>query len=406
MDLPRLISVDDHVIEPPDVWTTRLPDKYADVGPRVKREKGVRGRDGRWRADPDAPGAAWCDVWYYENLVWPMIRGFAQCGYESDDALNPITYDDMLPSAWQRAPRLVDMDRNHTDVSLCYPTITRFCGQIFLEQPDKELSLLAVQAYNDWMIHEWCGAERPARLIPLTLIPLWDVELAAQEVRRCADLNSYAIAFSESPPQIGLPSIFSGYWDPLFQACEETGTVVNMHIGSSSNVIAPALDAPRDMALCLTYVNSVLSLSDWLYSGLFERFPNLRIALAESQAGWIPFAVQRVDNSWKKGNEKWSESVGKAARRATVLPSSQVEGHIYACIFDDLEGLRNRAQIGMQHLLFETDFPHADSTFPHSAKTAEELVTSAGLSDDEIYQFLRGNAISLYRLDERYGIDR
>ncbi|MET0421889.1 MAG: amidohydrolase family protein [Acidimicrobiia bacterium] len=406
MELPRIISADDHVIEAPDVWTSRLPSKYVDRAPRVKREKGVMNRAaGGWNPDPDAPGAKWADVWYYETMVFPLIRGYAHSGYESDDALNLITYDDILPSTWKRAERFVDMDKNHTDVSLCYPSITRFCGQIFLEQEDKELSLLCVRAFNDWMIDEWCGTERPARLIPLTMIPLWDAELASEEIRRCADKGSHAVMFSECPPYLNLPSIYSGSWDPMFRACDETDTVINIHVGSSSNLISTAPDAPPDMGLCLTYVNSLLSLTDWLYSGVFELFPNLRVALAESQAGWIPFAAQRVDNTWKKGNEKWTESVAKATRRATVLPSSQLDGHIFACIFDDLEGLRNRDLIGMKHLLFETDFPHADSTFPHSLKTAEELVTMAGLNEQETYQFLRGNAIDLFKLDKYFGID-
>ena len=254
------------------------------------------------------------------------------------------------------------------------------------------------------MIDEWAGTTRPARIIPLTLIPLWDAELAAAEVRRCAGKGSHAIVFSECPPALKLPSIFSGYWDPMFRACDETDTVINIHVGSSSSRISTADDAPPDMTLCLTYVNSILAFSDWLYGGLFEEFTNLKVAMAESQAGWMPFAAERVDNTWKKGNEKWTASVAKAVRRATELPSSKVQGHIFACIFDDLEGLKNRDTIGMKQLLFETDFPHADSTYPNSAKTAADMVAAAGLSEDEIYQFVRGNAIELYGLDNYFGV--
>jgi predicted TIM-barrel fold metal-dependent hydrolase len=404
MELPKMISVDDHVLEPPDMWLNRLPAKYKDRAPRVKREKGAVVPAKGWVVDDDAPGARHADVWYYDDMVWPLIRGYAHSGFENEDALRPITYDEVLPSTWQRAPRLVDMDRNHTDVSLCYPSITRFCGQIFLEREDKELALLGVKAFNDWIIDEWCGPERPARLIPLTLIPLWDPELAAAEVRRCADKGSHSIAFSECPPYLNLPSIFSGHWDPLFQACDETDTVVNIHVGSSSNLISTASDMPPDMTLCLTYVNSMLAFTDWLYAGMFELFPNLKLVLAESQAGWMPFAAQRVDNTWLKGNEKWTESVGHAKRRAKELPSSKVEGHIFACIFDDLAGLKYRNDIGMKQLLFETDFPHADSTFPHSMKTALQMIEAAGLSETEIHQFVRGNAIELYKLDEYFGV--
>jgi predicted TIM-barrel fold metal-dependent hydrolase len=407
LDLPMVISVDDHVLEPPDLWTTRLPAKYKDRCPRVRREKGALiPEKGGWAHDPEIPGASWVDVWYYDDMVWPLMRGYAQSGFEDEDALKLITYDQVLPGTWQRDARLVDMDNNHTEATVCYPSITRFCGQIFLERDDKELALLALRAFNDWTIDEWAGTARPTRIIPLTLIPLWDATLAAKEVYRCANKGSHAIAFSECPPYLQLPSIFSGYWDPMFRACDETDTVINVHVGSSSNLISTASDAPRDMTLCLTYVNSMLTFSDWLYGGIFELFPGLKLALAESQAGWIPFAAERVDNTWKKGNEKWAETVATARRRATELPSSQVQGHVFACIFDDLEGLRNRDVIGMKQLLFETDYPHADSTFPHSIKTAEEMVAAAGLSEQEIYQFLRGNAIDLYGLDHYFGIEK
>ena len=117
-------------------------------------------------------------------------------------------------------------------------------GQTFLENGSRELSLACVRAYNDWMIEEWCGGDGAGHLIPLTLIPLWDAEQAADEVRRCASKGSFAITFSECPPHLGLPSIHSGYWNPLFAACQETDTVVNMHIGSSSRAPSTSDDAP------------------------------------------------------------------------------------------------------------------------------------------------------------------
>jgi predicted TIM-barrel fold metal-dependent hydrolase len=99
------------------------------------------------------------------------------------------------------------MDVNHVQSALCFPTFPRFCGQTFTEAKDRELGLLSVRAYNDWMVEEWCGPAARGRLIPLTLIPLWDAELAAQEVRRNASRGVRAVAFSEIPPHLGLPSV-------------------------------------------------------------------------------------------------------------------------------------------------------------------------------------------------------
>ena len=149
----------------------------------------------------------------------------------------------------------------------------RFCGQTFTEAKDKELAQACVLAYNDWMVEEWCGDSGGA-LIPLIIIPLWDVELAAAEVRRNAARGCHAVCFSEIPPHLGLPSIHSGYWDPLFEACEETDTVVCMHIGSSSRMPATSGDAPVAVAATLSFNNAMASLADWLFSGKLVKFPN------------------------------------------------------------------------------------------------------------------------------------
>jgi predicted TIM-barrel fold metal-dependent hydrolase len=353
---------------------------------------------GRWSTE--AEDGQWADVWYYDDMVRPVQRGLAQSGYDDEETSRPITYDDVLPGSYQRQARLQEMDRNHTDVSICFPSMSRFCGQTFLERKDKELALHCVQAYNDWMIDEWCGSERPARLVPLTLIPLWDAHLAAAEVRRCADKGSHAISFPEGPPALGLPSIYSSDWDPLFAACEETDTVLNLHVGSSSTRVTTAEDAPIDLAICFLFVNSQLAFADWLYSGVLERFRQLRMVLSEGQIGWMPYVLQRLDNTWRKcleGNQP-------AGRRATELPSSLMPGRVFGSIFDDLEGLRNRDAVGMGQIMIETDFPHKDSTYPHSEKVVAELVTAAGMNQTEIDQLVRGNAISVYGLDRYFGI--
>jgi predicted TIM-barrel fold metal-dependent hydrolase len=397
--LPRLISVDDHVLEPPDLWWSRLPRRLREDGPHVRREKGslLDALYGRWSQDDNGD---WCDVWYYADMVKPLQRGLAQSGFYDEETSRPITYDDVLPGAYERAARLEEMDRNHTDVSMCFPSVSRFCGQTFLERKDRGLARLCVEAYNDWMIDEWCGQGRPVRLVPLTLVPLWDAELAAAEVRRCAARGSHAVSFPEAPPALGLPSIYSDYWDPFFVACQETDTVLNLHVGSSSTRITTAPDAPIDLAICFLFVNSELAFADWLYSGAFELFPDLRVVLSEGQVGWMPFVAQRVDNTWTKcleGNQP-------SGRRAGRLPSESVAGHIFGSVFDDLQGLIAREQVGMERIMIETDFPHKDSTYPHSEKVVSELVAAAGLDARETEMLVRQNAIEVYGLDRYFGI--
>jgi predicted TIM-barrel fold metal-dependent hydrolase len=301
----------------------------------------------------------------------------------------------MRTGCYDAKERKKDFELNWVDGSLPFPTFPRFCGQTFTEAKDRDLGLACIYAYNDWMVEEWCG-DSGGLLIPLCIIPLWDAELAAAEVRRNAARGVHAVCFSEIPPHLGLPSIHSGYWDPFFRACEETSTVVCMHIGSSSRMPATSPDAPFIVSSTLTFSNAMGSMLDFIFSGTLERFPTLRIAYSEGQVGWMPYVLERADKLWA---ERSDNSFGTSLPHK---PSHYVE-RIYGCIFDDETGLRNRDAVGMDQICFETDYPHADSTFPHSKKVVEDICTQAGLDADERYKLLRGNAITAFGL-ERFGI--
>jgi predicted TIM-barrel fold metal-dependent hydrolase len=397
--LPKIISVDDHVVEPANLWQDRLPRKWREKGPRLERRVGsISWLSGAATfVENDGPGSRPADVWMYDDISWPMSRGFAQIG--SDDFAGQIvTYDEIVPGAFRQGDRLSDMDANGTQASLCFPTFSRFCGQTFLEASDRELALECVRIYNDWMIEDWCAGEGRGRLIPLTLIPLWDPHMAATEVRRCADKGSHAIAFSEQPAHLGLPSIHSGHWEPLLTACEETETVVNMHIGSSSKMPTTSPDAPNDVLMTINVENSMNAFVDWLLSGVLEQHRTLKVAFSEGQVGWIPFFLERMDNHWER-----SAQFGDLQERVPQRPSAYLPGRVYGCIFDDQHGLASRDAIGMSQIMIETDYPHADSTFPHSRETIEKLALAAGLSEHEVWQLVRGNAIECYGLN-RFGI--
>ncbi|CAB4960725.1 unannotated protein [freshwater metagenome] len=255
-----------------------------------------------------------------------------------------------------------------------------------------------MQAYNDWMIDEWGGGAGRGRLIPLTLIPLWDPQLAAAEVRRCAAKGSFAVAFCENPAKLRLPSIFTDHWDPFFAACEDTDTVVNMHIGSSSTFPLTSLDAPRAVTLALTYQGSAHALCDWLTCGVLERFGRMKIALSEGQVGWMPFLLEKLDAVWRD-RPKYGN-----IEQLPRTPSSYMAGRVYGAVFDDHIGLQLRHHIGMSQIMFEVDYPHGDSTWPRTKGVAESIIATAGLSEHETWQFLRGNAIECYGL-QRFGIE-
>ena len=395
--IPPIISVDDHVLEPPDLWERWLPSRYKDRGPRIIRAPYELRSDARspFRMAPTGPET---DFWVYEGLRAGILATLACAGTADEDIeRKPVSYEQMRPGCYDVTARLADMDINHVERSLCFPTFPRFCGQTFMEAADKDLALACVQAYNDWMVEEWCGDSR-GRLIPLCLIPLWDPALAAAEVRRNAGRGVRAVAFSELPSRLGLPSIHDAqrHWDPFFEAVDEIEGVICMHIGSSSSFLTTSDDAPTCVNYSIAAVNSQLSLTDWLFSGLLARFPRLKLAYSESQIGWMPYVFERVDHVWHHAN-----AYAEVPADLTEPPSSYVTGRVYGCFFEDDFGLEARAAVGIDQITFESDYPHQDSLWPRTREYAEQAMR--GLPHDDVVKIVRGNAIRMLSLPERLG---
>jgi predicted TIM-barrel fold metal-dependent hydrolase len=392
--LPWIISLDDHVVEPPTVWTDRLSAVDRLNGPRVVQDTcetivDPKTRDIRYIKGGDGPTMDW---WLYENIAKPVQRVVACAGIPIEEhTADPIAYADMRPGCFDPTARLKDMDLNHTERSLCFPYIPRFAGQMFLEAKDKELALRCVRAYNDWMIDEWC-ADSGGRLLPLTLVPLWDPFEAASEVRRNASRGCRAIAFTEMPHYLGLPSIHdpNRHWDPLFLACDETETVICMHIGSGSKMVELSPYAPRGALTTLTFNMAQVSMVEWLLSGVLVRFPRLKIVYSESQIGWIPFILERIDKVFY--HSAWAD----VDPIISEPPSTYVPGRVYGCFFDDETGLANRDAIGISQILFEIDYPHQDTTWPQTHRLLERMASL--LSSADLERVVRGNALELLRL--------
>ena len=393
-EIPLIVSVDDHVVEPPHLWQEWLPSKFKDRAPYVERHglaglKYVSGTTYDYELADDAPA---CDIWFYEGKMFPHKRHVASVGFERDDmTLSPITYDEMRPGCYEPVARVEDMVANHVEASLSFPTFPRFCGQTFAEAQDKELAEACVYAYNDFMVDEWCGDSGGA-LIPLTIVPLWDVELAAAEVRRNAERGVRAVTFSKIPAKLGLPTLHSGYWEPFFQACEDTGTVVCMHIGSSSQMPATSPDAPPAVAATLSFGNAMSSMSDFLFSGVLVRHPELILAYSEGQIGWIPYILERADDVWEE-HRAW----GGVRDVIPEPPSTYYYRQIYGCFFRDKHGLDSLDAVGVDNITFETDYPHTDSTWPHTKEVAEKMM--GHLPADVVHKIVRGNAIRMLGLD-------
>ena len=224
-------------------------------------------------------------------------------------------------------------------------------------------------------------------------MPLWDAHLAAAEVRRCAALGTKAITFTEMPSYLGLPSIHDPdrYWDPLWDACDETGTVLGLHIGSGSKMADVSPWAPRAANTTLTFANAQTSLVDWLLSGNLVRFPNLKIVYSEAQIGWMPFVLERLDKVWEHAEYAGIDPI------VTEPPSHYVAGHIWGSFFDDDTGVEQRDRIGVSQLVLEMDYPHQDSTWPDTPTILERLATQ--VSPEELEMIARTNALTMLGLD-------
>ena len=395
-ELPWVISVDDHVVEPPHVWADRLPAKMRHRGPRVVQDRcetiiEPHSKAARYMKGGEGPIVDW---WVYEDVLRPIPQVMACAGFPPESlTLEPLPFAEMRPGCFDREARLADMDLNHTERSLCFPTFPRFAGQLFLEAKDKTVALASVHAYNDWMVEEWCGPSN-GRLIPLCLVPLWDPQLAADEVRRNANRGCRAVAFTELPANLGLPSLHDSnrHWDPFLDACDETRTTINMHIGSGSRMPTTSTDAPSGVGIALTSLNAYMAMADWLLSGVLARFSHIKIAFSESQVGWMPFLLDRLDHLFIK-SRAWAD----LDPALTELPSRYVPGRVYGCFFDDMVGVDARYQIGIGQLVFETDYPHQDSTWPHTAALVARIAERVG--PQELEMLVRTNAIEMLGLD-------
>ena len=405
MPIPKIISVDDHVVEPSHVWQTWLPEKYREKGPRIERKRwgSFSLKPGAKYTNTEDPEGMWGDAWIFEDRLIYVHKRFVAIPLDATPdgditkfdrtkmVMEALTYDEMRPGCYDRDARMVEFERNWVDGSLPFPTFPRFCGQTFYEAEDKDLGLACVKAYNDWMVEEFCEPSEGVN-IPLCLMPLWDVELAAAEIRRNAERGVRAFCFSELPTRLGLPSIHTGHWDPVFAACNDTGVTLAMHIGSSSTDPIASPDSPAGVGGTLAFNNSMASMADYLFSGKLIEFPKLKLAYSEGQIGWIPYALERADTVWDQ-HDSWQHS----KERVPNPPSSYYYGRIFGCFTADRVGLKNLDLVGEDNICFETDYPHTDTTWPYSREYAEKMV--ADLDDAVAYKVLRGNAIKMLELD-------
>jgi predicted TIM-barrel fold metal-dependent hydrolase len=389
MAISWFVSVDDHLIEPARLWQERVPEAQREHAPHIVR-------------DGDS------EFWVYEDRQIVTTGLNAVAGKRREEfSPEPITYEDMRPGCYEPAERVADMDQGHVLSSLLFPSFPRYCGQVFHEAKDKELALACVRAWNDFILEELAG-DYPGRFIPMMIIPLWDPAAAVTEMQRTAALGAKSIAFSENPTKLGLPSIHTDYWDPVFAFADEAGLVLSMHVGSSSNLIRTSDDMPTLAFMAYSAAaNQAGTLLDWLFSGKFERFSGLKIALSEGSIGWIPYFLERAEQVVDK-QRFWASRFdinmnpnhvrGEAKSTSTFDLDTDVRqlfrDHVFGTFIDDQAGIRLLDVIGEDNVMLECDYPHSDSTWPDSVELANKWL--AHLPDDVQHKIAVGNAARVY----------
>jgi predicted TIM-barrel fold metal-dependent hydrolase len=368
-----MVSVDDHVVEPPHIFEGRVSTKYADRAPTLITR-------------PDGTSA-----WIYEGAEIANVALNAVAGRPPEEfGMEPTSFDEIRRGTWDIHERVKEMDANGLLGSLCFPSFPGFCGQLFARTKDKDQALAMVRAYNDWHIDEWCGTY-PGRLIPCQIPAIWDPQIMANEVRRCAAKGAHSISFSENPHKLGWPSLHSDYWDPFWTACSDHNVVVNMHIGSSSQLVVTAPDAPIDVLMTLTPINIVQAATDLIWSPVLRKFPHLTIALSEGGIGWIPYLLDRVDHTYKTHRAWTGQDFGDK------LPSEVFNEHVITCFIDDSFGIENRAHLNLDNVTWECDYPHSDTTWPRSPEVLWEYMSDT--SDEDINRVSHLNAMRHYSFD-------
>src|SRR6478735_6856555 len=373
MSFSWFVSVDDHLIEPARLWQERVPESVRDRAPHIVRD-----------------GAS--EYWMYEDRQIVTTGLNAVAGKSREEfSPEPITYGDMREGCYEPAARVADMDQGNVLSSLLFPSFPRYCGQ----------------AWNEFILEELAG-QFPGRFIPMMIIPLWDPQAAAKEVERTAGLGAKSIAFSENPTKLGLPSIHTDYWDPVLSACNDTGFVMSMHVGSSSNLIRTSPDMPTLAFMAYSAAaNQAGTLLDWLFSGNFDRYPRLKIALSEGSIGWIPYFLERAEQVIDK-QRYWASRMDINMSAAHDSGEKLAEGtfdmdtdirqlfrdHVFGTSIEDEAGIRLLDIIGEDNVMLECDYPHSDSTWPDTMSMANKWF--GHLSEEVQHKITIGNACRVY----------
>jgi predicted TIM-barrel fold metal-dependent hydrolase len=377
-------DVDSHIIEPADLWTSRVPAKWGDLVPHVRFHE--RRQE---------------DIWYIGGRKLYGVGAFAQAGWPQFPPSHPKRLADAIPAAVDPRQRLAYLDQMGIYYQVMYCNILGFHSHVFLNEMPRELATDCVRAYNDWLT-EFCAADS-RRLIPMMMLPFWDIDQSVAEMKRAHAMGHKGVLFAARYDKVGLPRLVDDHWEPLLGQAQEMGLSMNFHVGflSSPEELKGAVDQSKKLDFTkessLTLLGNAQNIAEVVLSGVCHRYPDLNFVSVENGAGWLPFLAEAMDWQWLNvgAHHDYPER---------LLPSQYMRRQVYGMYWFERAALRSVINLLAGNLMFETDFPHATSLSPGPASESpspREVIEHSlgGLPDDIIGNVLQHTATKLYHLE-------
>jgi predicted TIM-barrel fold metal-dependent hydrolase len=379
----NLISTDDHLQEPRDLWTRRLSkEKWGARIPRVERMS-----DGR-------------DCWYiwdqpYMKFGAPMLSVVQGV---MEGRVQPQTWDEIPIKAYVPAERIKAMDQDGVDVHTFFGNVSGVAGNTFSNPifTDEAFRLDCIRAFNDFQMDEF-SIPYPGRFITLANLPMWDVAKAVAEAKRMAGRGIKGLSFA-FPQQFGYPHICDPYWDQLWAFAQDAGLPVNFHIGSGGSMGISTGAYPGNNSKVQYAERSARTISanvdvmtTLLFSMIMERFPRLKIVSSESGVGWAPYLLEVADHHWEHGD---------LAKNGMPLPPSEYfKRQCYVNFWFEADGLKvMKATVGLDNVMWSSDYPHSTGLWPNSQRHIKHSMSAAGVTEAEQRNLLVDTARKVFNL--------
>jgi len=367
-----LISVDDHITEPPDMFQKHLSAEDLKTAPQFAT---------------DEQGKSY---WTYQGMYMPSVGLNAVVGRPLEEyGMEPNSLEEMRKGVYNVHERINDMNVNGVAASLNFGTCVGFDGGRFHKAPDKTLSLKHLRAYNDWHVDEWCGAY-PDRFIPCALLPTWDVKATVEEIKRLAAKGCTAVSLNDNPTVQGLPSIHNEYWNPIWKAIAEHDFTMCLHIGAGNPVPHASMETPIEAWITTMPLSSAVGAADWLHLSALHEY-NLKIALSEASIGWVPYFMERADFSHSR-HKFWTHNHFNGLK-----PSETFKKHFMLCFIDDAYGLKNLDELNENLVAYECDYPHSDTLWPECPENLWPQLKH--LTDAQIEKITHLNAMKWFNFN-------